>query len=408
MNSSKLLLLGAVTVLFAACQDELDTSTSVFAPEERAVVMKEFQEEFLEVPEYTSTSNLPIHFSRFGFGTQSRGEDNMIHLGRALFYDTRLSADLSVSCASCHDQALGFADSKSFSEGIEGRSTSRNSPSINNIRAYYGDHGSGFFWDARAVSLERQAEETMANPLEMGMSLEDVAQRLRETETYPILFERLTNDKAISGETITKAIAAFTRNISSTSSKFDKALDRKLRAEDSNNFRFDNSMVEGDFSLGDASERFSAEENAGKALYLNNCASCHSSQLPTRLSPESNGLYPDGGYADKGVGALNNGQSFGKDGFFKTPQLRNVALTGPYMHDGSIQSLEEVIEHYSSNIADRLNLPSKLVRLTEEVSPGKRGFNFSSEEKEQLLAFLHTLTDTELVGKTELSNPLIR
>jgi len=287
MKALQILLIGTVALLFASCQDELVTSTSPFAPREQEVILGEFQESFLEVPTYTSTADLPVHFSRFGFGLESRGEDNLIHLGRALFYDTRLSSDLTVSCASCHDQTLGFADNKAFSDGIQGRSTSRNAPSINNIRAYYGTTGSGFFWDGRANSLEHQAEETMANPLEMGMTLDAVAERLRATEAYPILFERLANDRGIQGETITRALAAFTRNISSTGSKFDRALDLKLRSENPDLFRFSNTMVEGDFTAGSASQRFTVDENAGKAIYLNNCSTCHSSQLPTRLSPEN-------------------------------------------------------------------------------------------------------------------------
>ncbi|MFK8054550.1 MAG: cytochrome-c peroxidase [Saprospiraceae bacterium] len=402
MKASQLLLIGAASLLFASCQDDLITSTSPFAPEERVAILNEFNEDFIEVPTYTSTENLPTHFSRFGFGTVSRGEDNMIHLGRALFYDTRLSADLSVSCASCHDQAKGFADDKAFSDGIEGRSTARNSQTINNIRAYYGDNGSGFFWDARATSLEDQAEQTMGNPDEMGMSLDDVADRLRATETYPILFDRLANDKAITNETITTALAAFTRNISSTGSKFDKALDLKLKAEN-NNSSFSFVSVEGDFTTGSASERFTDEENAGKSLYLENCQSCHSNQLPTRLGAHNNGLYPEGGYEDKGVGAIAG--NFGnQDGWFKTPQLRNVGLTAPYMHNGSVATLEEVVDHYSEGIENRENLSPELKRL--ELINGKRGFGFSEQEKRELLAFLHTLTDTELVARTELSSPM--
>ncbi len=410
MKTSHLLFLGAASLFFVSCQDELVTSASPFSPDEKQVILAEFEEDYIEVPAYTSTANLPEHFARFGFGLESRGEDNLIHLGRALFYDTRLSSDLKVSCASCHDQTKGFADNKAFSDGIEGRSTARNSPAINNIRAYYGTAGSGFFWDARANSLEHQAEETMSNPDEMGMTLEGVAERLRATEAYPILFGRLANDEDIQGETITKALAAFTRNISSTSSKFDKALDLKIKEEGLEGFRASNTVVSGDFDEGSLAEQFTTEENAGKTLYLNNCASCHSNQLPTRLSAKNNGLYPNGGYQDKGVGALNNGQSINKDGFFKTPQLRNVALTAPYMHNGSIQTLEEVIEHYSNNIATRDNLSAELDGGTDDktilLNSGKRGFNFSAEEKEQLLAFLHTLTDSDLASRSELSNPL--
>ncbi len=379
----------------ASCSDDVPTQSSIFHPDEEAIIAEEFSEDFLYAPEYSDPAELPVHFRSFGFGTLAAQEKWEVHLGRALFYDIRLSEDMSVSCASCHKQSNGFADDKAFSDGIAGRSTSRNSQSINNIRAYYGDSGSGFFWDARATSLQDQATQTMANPNEMGMSLQEVYARVMAVPAYEIFFNRVYRDVAITPDHITRALAAFTRSISSTGSAFDVALDAHM-TNSNQSFGFGEELVRPAFSS------FTAAQNAGKELYLDNCASCHSTQLPTRLSPQNNGLYATGAYPDKGVGALQT--STNKDGWFKTPQLRNVALTGPYMHDGSIETLREVIDHYSDGIELHKDLSQELVGL--EIQPsGKRGFNFSETEKDNLEAFLHTLTDTRLVADTKLSDP---
>ena len=388
--------LAAGALLFFASCDNVDGVNTVYSPEEQAEIAAEFSATFVDVPKYTNAEGLPAHFARFGFGTQSKTEDAKIHLGRALFYDVRLSEDLSVSCASCHQQDHGFADTEALSTGISGRATARNSQSINNIRAYYGDTGSGFFWDSRAQSLEHQAEETMANENEMGMSLSEVRERLEQVPAYSALFRAAFNgDATPRNRHITEALAAFTRNISSTGSEFDKALDAHLRSEgNENRFGFGNELVTPAFA------EFNDSQNRGKELYLQNCSSCHSSQLPTRLEPANNGLYVTGGYEDKGVGALRPG----KDGWFKTPQLRNVAMTGPYMHNGSIETLEEVIEHYSSGINNHNDLSPEF-RTLRDMGNGKVGFGFSDRDKDDLLAFLHTLTDNELAANENLANP---
>jgi len=373
--------------------------STVFTPEEIEIITEEWSEDFVTVPDYGNPQDLPVHFRAFGFGPRPITEKYQMHLGRALFYDTRLSQDMSVSCGSCHKQSAGFADEVAFSEGAEGNLTARNSQSINNIQAYYGDHGSGFFWDARATSLEDQAMQTLANPNEMGMWLPEARSRLEAVPAYRILFQKAYPDESEPMHTsnITKALSAFTRSITSTTSRFDRALEAHIQSQNTRSIRFGAEMVRPAF------DDFSAAENSGKSIYLSKCATCHSTQLPTRLSPENNGLYPTGDYADQGVGEASG--DFDKVGFFKTPQLRNVALTAPYMHDGSMQTLEEVIEHYSSGIKEHVNLSQTLRQITQPVNDQTRGFLFSEDEKVQLLSFLHTLTDNDLRSKTEFSDP---
>ena len=273
----------AVAVSVTGCVDDIHETSTVFTPEERATLAETFVDDFgQDPPSYTDPAGLPAHFARFGFGIADRHLDQEIHLGRALFYDKRLSRDLTVACASCHQQSKGFADDVAFSRGIQSSATARNSPSINNIRAYYGDAGQGFFWDARANSLEEQAEETMGNPAEMGMSLTEVVDRLEGDAAYEILFRKAYGPGAVNESNLTRAIAAFTRSISSTGSKFDHALDAKL-GRGNQGFGFGTDLVRGTF------DGLTADENAGKELYLDNCASCHSSQLPTRLQPAPRG-----------------------------------------------------------------------------------------------------------------------
>jgi cytochrome c peroxidase len=392
--------------LLVSCQKDIEVVEGPFDPADHAILLESFDESYLTVPNYTSTADVPIHFASFGFGQQSRQTDYEIHLGRALFYDTRLSSDGTVSCASCHNQALGFADNKALSEGVSNNLTARNSQPINNIRAYYGDLGSGFFWDARATSLENQIEQSMTNPHEMGMTLSGVVQRVREVPAYTVAFKTLSATGRVDQSSVLHALAAFTRNISSTGSKFDGALDHKIKSESQSNFGFRSDLVEGNLNLSDtpAEYRFTEDELAGKDLYLHNCASCHSSQLPQRLDHKNNGLYAESDLVDLGVGAATGNASY--NGWFKTPQLRNVALTAPYMHDGSMASLAEVIEHYSSGIAADGNISGELRSLTRNLGNGKRGFDFTEKEKEQLIDFLHTLTDYRLTQNPNLANPL--
>ena len=394
------------SLLFAICGalalascDDVDEGSTVYTPEERATLAAEWSEDFVDVPDYADPASLPEHFTRFGFERLTIPERYEVHLGRALFYDTRLSLNEDISCGSCHRQSAGFADVEAFSTGTGGALTSRNSQSINNIRAYYGDDGGGFFWDARARSLPDQATATMASPEEMGMSIDAVRDRLAQVPAYRILFSKAYPDAspALTTANISHALAAFTRNITSTGSAFDRELAHHIEQLDGRDVRFGQDLVAPDFT------GFSALENAGKTLYLANCAGCHSSQLPTRLSPRNNGLYATGAYPDKGVGALPGRSA--EAGHFKTPQLRNVALTAPYMHDGSMRTLEDVVEHYSTGIHEHEALSEELRLSTTPLGGGVRGFAFSDEEKAQLLAFLHTLTDNALVANAEYADP---
>lgn len=313
----------------------------------------------------------------------------MATLGRVLFYDENLSRDNSVSCASCHKQELAFADNVSLSKGIEGRSTSRNSIALGVFRSfdeYSSDPGTTLFWDGRVDNLHSQMIETIGNPNEMGMQLNDIAEKIKGLDYYKILASKATQTEEINEQTILEALAAFMNSISTSTSKFDVA---------SRNV-FDPTA---EWPL------LSTVENQGKNIFIQNCQNCHSEGLENtsvifneKLRTANNGL--DIVYTDKGAGEFDHSPE--ALGIFKIPGLRNIQLSAPYMHDGRFATLEDVIDFYSENIQDHPNLHPLL-----SANGAPRKFNFSEDEKLALVQFLKTLTDINMVNEPKWSNPFL-
>lgn len=319
-------------------------------------------------------------------------DDRVTTLGRVLFYDKQLSANNTTACASCHFQENGFSDPARLSVGFLGGVTPRNSMGLANSRFYANGR---FFWDERADSLEAQTLMPIQDPVEMGLSLEDMTTKLSETDYYPELFTWSFGDSNVSSERVSKALAQFVRSMNSFESRYD----RGLAATGNPNRPFDN---------------FTIEENAGKTLFFSRrtgCNACHADVNPAANpdrevnnvfffmnTPRNNGL--DGAVnSDNGVGDITNRTR--DNGNFKVPSLRNIELTAPYMHDGRLETLEQVIEHYSSGIQNHPNLDN---RLKDDNDQAIR-MNFSTVEKENLVAFLKTLTDTEFIQNEAYSNP---
>lgn len=316
-------------------------------------------------------------------------------LGRVLFYDRRLSKNNSTSCASCHQQQDGFSDSRRFSKGFAGGQTKRNSMGLVNLRfTKLEGRRPGFFWDERAATLEEQALMPIQDPVEMGMALGELEAKLASTPYYPALFKAAFGTTQVTRDRIAKALAQFVRSIVS----FDSTFDRGASAAGD---------LAADF------EDFSDRENHGKSLFIEGpggvaefaCVMCHIPPTFNMSAAANIGL--DLNYQDKGLGALdrpsNNSFTPNNNGKFKAPSLRNIALTAPYMHDGRFQTLEQVIQHYSTGVHPHENLG-----LAFEIQPGQRptsGFNFSKEETAALVAFLATLTDRSLVSDPKFSDP---
>ncbi len=329
-----------------------------------------------------AVENLPAHFgdSRQFLSAVSFDNtpaDNQITnpgstLGRVLFYDKRLSHNNTTSCASCHQQANGFADSERFSTGADGAQTSRRAMGLTNAKFY--DNGR-FFWDERALTLEDQVLMPIADPNEMAMDLDDLNTKLASTSFYADLFQSAFGSSQITSERISKAMSQFIRSLVSYGSKFDSAFD------DNGSPSFD--LV------------FTAQEELGRQIFhgQGRCSFCHTSNAHVAQQVHNTGL--DAFVTDPGAG----------DGKFKAPSLRNVAVREFFMHDGRFASLEEVVEFYSTEIQEQPNLDFRL-RDGDKDDTAIR-FNFSNEELDALVAFLQTLTDENFLTDPKFSDPFV-
>lgn len=299
-----------------------------------------------------------------------------VALGRRLFYDPILSADSTLSCSSCHVIQLGLTDGKALAEGINGKQSRRSVPSLANIGYYY----KGLFWDGRVATLEEQALLPVEDTLELGHNWDLVEQELRRHPIYPDLFEKafgVKNPADIDRYLAAKAIAQFERTLISKDSKFDQV----QRGET----EFTVSEKRGWTIFFDGSDELPKSE----------CGHCHVDPLFTNLEFFNNGIDSVGGledFVDKGRGEVTHRKY--DNGQFRTPTLRNIALTAPYMHDGRMETLEEVLEHYISG-----------GHFAENVNPNVRQLHFSERDKKDLVAFLNTLTDSVFINNPAFASP---
>ena len=325
---------------------------------------------------------LPAHFTQPGRNSDNTPLDNPLSdhgvtLGRVLFYDTRLSANNTTSCASCHVQAHAFSDPKPFSKGFHGASTDRRAMPLINLRYY---QQARFFWDERAGNLEEMVLLPIQSRIEMGQDIKRVVDMLARDTMYPVLFARAFGDRQITHQKIGKALAQFVRAIVSYESRYDeeRALVRSARDD------FDN---------------FTLQENRGKALFMRNCGTCHMKEgnehffVPT---PANTGLRRADPTADGGVGDVTLREA--DMGSFKSPSLRNVEVTAPYGHDGRFATLDALIDHYSDNPIFDPNLGYMI-----PAGPLK----FTASEKAALIAFLKTLTDGKCLTDPRFANPFV-
>lgn len=375
----------AVAILAASCAKKSDFNYYYYTPEEYAVLSKT-----LDLPELPDdyTIEFPSHLRNQGLFARGIERDKAI-LGRVLFYDKNLSKDRTVSCGSCHKQDKGFGDDKAVSDGVESRAGDRNSialTSVANFSAYYGTDLNGsqairFFWDNRAETAALQSRGSLTNPKEMDMHMEEVAKAVQAQPYYVPLFKRAFGDANVSQDRVLEALANFVNSIGSYQSKFDEEA----------------SKVGGFNNYSTPFAGFTSSENAGKSLYMANCASCHSSSMGRPvLFNASNGL--DLNPTDVGVYDVTKISS--ERGTFKVPTLRNIAVSAPYMHDGRFKTLDEVIDFYSTGINAHANLHPDL-----KSGNAPRKFNYTAQQKSDLIAFLGTLTDQRAAEAKRFSNP---
>ena len=300
-----------------------------------------------------------ISLAAFGIDNSKKRIRTKAQLGEKLFSEKMLSADSSISCASCHKPQFAFADTTRFSLGIYGKRTTRNTPSVLNMknRPY-------FFWDGRAASLEEQALVPIANPDEMGLPVEQAVERLNRSAEYKKLFIKIFGQKP-NARNLGAALAAFERTLETSNSKFDD-------------------WADGEVNLTEQEER-------GRQLFIGSkakCFDCHKMVDFTTDEFRNIGLYNGSNDNDEGRYAITKDKN--DLGRFKTPGLRNVAVTGPYMHDGRFKTLEQVIQYYNNPymfVDDPVNMDSLL----------RRPLQLSNQENADLLAFLKTLTDKRFV-----------
>lgn len=326
----------------------------------------------------------PFHISRRGVFPPSVN-DAKATLGRVLFYDKKLSQNNTVSCSSCHKQSHAFADDKALSDGFDGGQTKRNSLSLAavvNFPTYYGGGATFvrplFMWDERAQTILEQSTLTIQDEVEMGMNLHDLSGKIGELDYYEVLFRKAYGDGYVTQERILDAIQEFINAFISADSKFDEGLN----------------MVS---TPGAEFSNFTASENRGKQLFIQKCASCHSEDMSIPVERyANNGL--DLGHPDPGIGGINgNADDLGK---FKVPPLRNIEHSAPYMHDGRFATLEQVLEHYSSDIQPNSNLDSRLMQGSQPVK-----MNFTEADKQDIIAFLKTLSDNTFLQAERFSDP---
>lgn len=295
-----------------------------------------------------------------------------IELGRQLYFDTRLSADNTISCASCHHPDEGFGRHTKFGIGIRDLEGGRNSP-VSYNRILSGPQ----FWDGRAATLEEQAVGPIANPIEMGHTHEAVVKSIREIPGYRLQFHKIFND-GVNIDNIGKAIAAFERTLVSGPSPFDYYEQLrpflKLDKEDLEDFKEEYTAA---LSLAEA-HPMSESAKRGRELFFSekvNCAACH---LGPNLADEK--------YHNLGIGMSAEEPDLGRyvvtkkeedKGAFKTPTIRNVEFSAPYMHDGSLETLDEVVEHYNKGGDPNPYLSEKIKKL-----------NLSDQDKKDLVAFM--------------------
>lgn len=288
---------------------------------------------------------LPVQFPKDNPYTPEKAE-----LGKLLYFDKRISADGTVSCATCHDPKFGYTDGKPVSDGIRGQKGGRSAPTVIN-RAY----SLAQFWDGRAKSLEEQAVGPMANPIEMGNTHAAIVENLRKIPGYRAQFKKVFGTEEIDIDHVGKAIATFERTVLSGNSPYDRYKAGNKKA-------------------------LTAQQIRGIDIYFNKakCDQCHEG-----INFTTNAYHNLGVGTDKPKPDAGRFDFTGKNedwGAFKTPTLRDIERTAPYMHDGSLKTLDEVVEYYNKGGIKNKNLDEKIKPL-----------NLTDQDKKDLVAFMKSL-----------------
>jgi cytochrome c peroxidase len=307
-----------------------------------------------------------------------------VELGRRLFYDPILSGDNTRSCSSCHIQARGFTDGKPKSRGVRDQEVRRNSMALVNLA-----WSAPYFWDGRAATLEELVPIPIQEPTELDQKMDDLVAELRAHPDYPARFERAFPGKPIAEDTIARAVAQFLRTLVS----FDSPMDRIDR---------------GELTLTAAQQRgqelLSIQLPLGAASGRRDfCDACHT-HAAGLSKPDGMGMFTDGSFKNNGIEAAEDrgrgeiSRQSGEDYRFKVPTIRNVTVTGPYMHDGRFTTLKEVVAHYNEHVGasadDKLQLGGAPVRLA-----------LSPSDVDAIVASLELFTDESFLRNPAFADP---
>lgn len=316
--------------------------------------------------------NIPDHFPEPDlYSSTNPLSTKGVALGRKLFYDPMLSGNNQIACASCHQQTKGFADGLSLTNiGNSGNTLLRHAPALINMAWMNG----GLFWDGGSTNLESQAFSPLESHDEMYQNLYELEDELAADPEYPSLFEEAFGELSMAN--MVKALAQFQRTLVSATSPYD-------------------AYVQGTATL-------TSQQLKGLKLVENKCQSCHSGVLFTDNAFHNNGLDDD--FTDNTEDGIYQGRfRVSRDsidmGHFKTPTLRNVMVSAPYMHDGRFADIYEVLDHYTGV---KISKYTSAEVLTNETATG---IALTEEEKDQIIAFLQALTDENFITSTELSQP---
>lgn len=337
-----------------------------------------------ETSDFTNTTpmdlELPAYVPPMPIPSDNPLTHEGVELGRYLFWDPQLSLDGTISCGSCHAQEFAFSDNNQFSTGVGGAVGFRQSMSLVNLA-----WANKFFWDARANTLEGQVFHPILDPIEMNETVLGVVEKLQDDPQYPPMFDAAFGSTCIDSVRIAKAVAQFLRTMVSFNSRLDQVLHGPeiFTQQEFNGYEL--FQLEG----GDPADGQGGQWGA-------DCFHCHGGSFTffTDHQLHNNGL--DSVFSDPGAGGITgNPLDMGR---FKTPTLRNVALTSPYMHDGRFQTLEEVVDHYDSG-----GVPSPTIDPFMKYTQG--GLQLSAQDKADLVAFLEMLNDEEFINNEAFSDP---
>ncbi|MCU0352235.1 MAG: c-type cytochrome [Cytophagales bacterium] len=315
--------------------------------------------------ELTVPRNFPA--PKFTFGENPITKDG-VELGRFLFFDPRLSSSGTIACGTCHRQLFAFADhGHDKSHGVNDRRGERNTPALQNL-AFMPD----FMWDGGVTHIDFSPLNAIQNPAEMDETVASILDKLKNTPAYKPKFRAAFGNDSITSQRMLRALSQFMGLMVSSNSKYD------------NYVRGENGIA------------LNGSETAGLRLFQQKCASCHATDLFTDHSFRNNGL--DATPADLGRERITNNPA--DRGKFRVPSLRNVERTSPYMHDGRFVTLNDVLNHYASEVKDSPTLDPLLKQN------GRLGIPLTAQEKQDIIAFLKTLTDPSFLVDKRFADPI--